>query len=428
MKILQQCIYFPPEVGGLESHAFYLCRELVRLGEEVEMLTSRSLPGTPRAEVMDGVMVTRRWFPARNPAGWIAHTLATVPAYLRRARHADILHAQTFASALPAMIARVLFRKPLVLTLHTSHFLRLAQKGLWRPILRRIIASADWLLAASEEIRDVALDLYPHPRAEALTNGVDTELFRPLAPIGAITSGSRSDDAPLAASSTQRAAGAISAAAGTAPSTTGSASPGADSTPPGIDSAPAAEVAASGAAPRRLIVPRRLYEKNGVEYLVRALPHIQRELEVEVMLVGDGPERPRLEALARELGVADRVQFLGARPNHEMPALYATAEVAVFPSLMEATSVAALEAMSCGLPVAASRVGGLPEIVDETNGTLFNPADPRDLAERVLALLRRPDLAAAGEEGRRRVVAHWSLERLARRHLEIYRTLLSEVR
>ena len=77
------------------------------------------------------------------------------------------------------MLYEVITRRPLVLTLHTSHFLRLARKPAWRPVLRRIIRSADWLLAASEEIRDVALDIYPHPRAEALTNGVDTEKFRP---------------------------------------------------------------------------------------------------------------------------------------------------------------------------------------------------------------------------------------------------------
>lgn len=365
MRILQQCIYFPPEVGGLESHAYYLCKELVRLGHEVEMLTSRSLPGLPRAEVMDGVAVTRTWFPARNPAGWALHTFASTPAYLRLARRAEILHAQTFASAPPAMIAKERYGKPYVLTLHTSHFLRLARKAHWRPALRRIIAASDWLLAASEEIRDVALDIYPHPRAEALTNGVDTELFRPPA-----------ERAPRS-------------------------------------------------SPRRVIVPRRLFEKNGVEYLIRALPLVRKEVEVEALLVGDGPERERLEGLARELGVDDAVKFLGARPNHEMPELYATTEVAVFPSLMEATSVAALEAMSCGLPVAASRVGGLPEIVDEENGTLFRPADPADLAARLVELLRREDLAAAGEEGRRRVVEHWSLERLARRHLEIYQHLLN---
>ena len=60
MKILQQCIYFPPEVGGLESHAFYLCRELVRLGHEVTMVTSHSKKHAPREEIMDGVRVVRK--------------------------------------------------------------------------------------------------------------------------------------------------------------------------------------------------------------------------------------------------------------------------------------------------------------------------------------------------------------------------------
>lgn len=369
MRILQQCIYFPPEVGGLESHAYYLCRDLVRLDHSVTMITSRSKPEAAAREVMEGVHVIRTWFPDKSPRGWIAHTMASIPAYLPHAKRADILHAQTFASAPPAMLAKRLYRVPMVLTLHTSHFLRLAKKPAWKPILRRIISSADWLLAASEEIRDVALGLYPHPRAEALTNGVDTQLFRPAQPVIAPT--------------------------------------------PGV---------------RRIIVPRRLFEKNGVEYLVRAMPLVRRELNVEALLVGDGPERGKLEALARELGVADAVTFLGARPNPEMPGLLASAEVAVFPSLMEATSVAALEAMSCEVPVAASRVGGLPQIVDETVGTLFEPANPEDLAERLLALLRRPDLGENGAAARDRVVKHWSSERLARRHVEIYQALLRGAR
>lgn len=365
MKILQQCIYFPPEVGGLESHTYYLCRDLVRLGHSVTMITSRSMAQAPAREVMDGVQVIRTWFPGKSPAGWIAHTLASVPTYLPHARSAEILHAQTFASAPPAMIASRRYGLPMVLTLHTSHFLRLAKKPAWQPILRRIISAADWLLAASEEIRDVALGLYRHPRAEALTNGVDTELFRPV--------------------------------------------PGALPRVPGT---------------RRIIVPRRLFQKNGVEYLVRALPLLRRRVPVEALLVGDGPERGRLEALVKELGITEHVRFLGARPNTEMPALLASADAAVFPSLMEATSVAALEAMSCQVPVAASSVGGLPEIVDESVGTLFEPANPQSLAEALADLLEREDLTALGEAGRRRVVTHWSGERLARRHQEIYETLL----
>lgn len=369
MRILQQCIYFPPEVGGLESHAFYLCRELVRLGHSVTMVTSRSLPGVPARETMDGVEVVRKWFPRRRtPVGWVAHTLASRPHYMRLAKHADILHAQTFASAVPGMRAKRKYGKPLVVTLHTSHFLRLARRPLWAPILRRIIRSADWLLTASDELRDVALGLYPHPRAEALTNGVDTTLFAP------------------------------------------------------------SPVPVSGSRRPRVIVPRRLFEKNGVEYFIRALPLVRREVEVAAVVVGDGPERGRLEQLAAELGVADMVTFLGSRPNDEMPGLLAGSAVAVFPSLLEATSVAALEAMSCAVPVAASRVGGLPQIVDESVGALFEPADPAALADALTGLLRRSDLNVLGRTARSRVVANWSVERLAHRHVEIYETLLGEKR
>jgi glycosyltransferase involved in cell wall biosynthesis len=367
VRILQQCIYFPPEVGGLESHAFYLCRELVRQGHQVTMMTSRTRPDVPERETMDGIDVVRKWFPKkRNPVGWASHTLATVPHYMRLAERADILHAQTFASAVPAMRARRKYGLPMVLTLHTSHFLRLAERPAWKPVLRRIVRSADWLLAASAEIRDVALGLHPHPRAEALTNGVDTDMFvpRPRTP----------RERP------------------------------------------------------RLIVPRRLFEKNGVEFFIRALPLVRQELEVDALLVGDGPERGRLEALAAELGVSGMVTFRGAVPNTEMPALVADADVAVFPSLMEATSVAALEAMSCAVPVLATRVGGLPEIVSDEVGGLCEPADPASLAGALVALLRRPDLAGLGETARQRVVDRWSVRRLADRHLEIYETLLREKR
>jgi glycosyltransferase involved in cell wall biosynthesis len=141
--------------------------------------------------------------------------------------------------------------------------------------------------------------------------------------------------------------------------------------------------------------------------------------------VGDGPERDKLEALAAELGVADRVTFMGARPNVDMPGLLSSGDLAIFPSLMEATSIAALEAMACELPVAASRVGGLPEIVGDAVGGLFEPADPESLAWKVIALLRGGQLRALGAEARRRVVDRWSNARLADRHLEIYEELVA---
>ena len=318
---------------------------------------------------MGGVGVHRVWMPGRSPSGWLAHIVATVRLHGRLARTSDIFHAHTFACGIPPMINRRRSPRPFVLTLHTSHFLMRADRPVWRNIFRRIIESCDYLLATSEEIREVALELYAHPRSEVMTNAVDTERFAPL-------------------DATERASGGR----------------------------------------RRLVVPRRLFPKNGVEYLVRAMPLICEVADVEACIVGDGPERERLEALAVELGVAERVEFLGARSNRDMPAILNHAEVAVVPSLMEATSIAALEAMACGVPVAASAVGGLPEIIDQDVGALFEPADPGALATAVVDLLERGSLRELGREGRRRVVANWSLERMVNRHIEIYNELLDETK
>ena len=250
------------------------------------------------------------------------------------------------------------------MTLHTSHFLMRAKQKRWRRIMGRLIREADYVLATSEEIKDVALEIFPHPRAEAITNPVDTNRFAP---------------APRERS------GRI-----------------------------------------RIIVPRRLYPKNGVEYFVRSMPLLLRELDIEARVVGDGPEREKLVELAKELGVEERVEFMGTCAHDEMPALLGSSDLAVIPSLMEATSIAALEAMSCGLPVAASAVGGLPEIIDDEVGTLFEAGNPEAMSRSITALLGRPDFSELGKEGRRRVVEHWSLDQMVDRHEEIYRELLAE--
>ncbi|MFC1661723.1 glycosyltransferase family 4 protein [Gemmatimonadota bacterium] len=364
MRILVHCVYFPPEVGGLESHVFYLCRALAARGHQVRVVTSRSLPGVPREEEIDGIQVYRTWFPGRNPAGWVAHSLGSVARTVALARESDVLHAQAFPSVLPGALARARTGIPLVATLHTSHFLLRAGRPAWRPVLGRIVRTPDRVLAASKEIAAVAEGLSPGTRVEALTNGVETSVFRRTSP------------------------------------------------------------ALPFEGRPRVLVPRRLFPKNGVEHFVRAMPLILGEVDVDAVVIGDGPEGERLEGISAELGLGERLRFLGKKAHQEMPGLLSSGNLAVIPSLMEATSVAALEAMACELPVAASRVGGLPEIVDESVGALFRPGDPEDLARVVVQLLRASDLQARGARGRERVVAHWSNERLADRHLEVYEAAL----
>ncbi len=368
MNVAMHCVYFPPEVGGLESHVYYLCRGLVSRGCRVSVVTSRSRPGLPAHEVMDGIDVWRTWLPSRNPLGWAVHGGASTPRLARIASMADVVHAQAFQSVLPGVVAKHANRIPLVSTWHTSHFLKRATSPFWRPIFQRLLAWSDHNLAASAEIAEVAEGLAPGVSVEALTNGVETDVFFRGEP----------------------------------------------SLPP--------------ATRRRIIVPRRLFEKNGVEFFLRAMPLIAEAVDVEAVIVGDGPERQKLETLTANLALEERVEFLGARRHDEMPALLSSAELAVFPSLMEATSVAALESMACELPVAASEVGGLPEIVDHEVGALFEAGNPTALAAAVTALLERDDLRALGTSARARVVDRWSNARLVDRHLEVYEGLLGRDR
>jgi glycosyltransferase involved in cell wall biosynthesis len=163
-----------------------------------------------------------------------------------------------------------------------------------------------------------------------------------------------------------------------------------------------------------------------VEFLVRALPMILAEEPVRLYVIGDGPLRRPLEALARELGVADRTVFLGTIENARVPGYLSSADAVVIPSLIEATSISALEAMACEVPVAGSRTGGLPEILTDDTGVLFEKGNPADLACKVVGLLRNPDAREMGRRGRARVVAEWSIGRMAEIHEEIYREILDE--
>jgi glycosyltransferase involved in cell wall biosynthesis len=113
----------------------------------------------------------------------------------------------------------------------------------------------------------------------------------------------------------------------------------------------------------RIVIPGRLFHKNGVEYFVRALPEILRKVDVDAAVIGDGPKGPRFRALAEELGIASLVTFLSKQKHNSIPGLL-IGDLAVVPPLMEATSIAALESMACELPVLALDLEGLPEIID----------------------------------------------------------------
>ncbi len=148
----------------------------------------------------------------------------------------------------------------------------------------------------------------------------------------------------------------------------------------------------AGAGPI-LVTVKRLHPVAGHEDLLRALPDVVGAFPgVSLWLVGDGPLRPSLEALARDLGVATRVRFLGALPNETLPQYLAAADCFALPSRLESWGTVMLEALACGTPVVATDTAGGQEVRSyfSDDVALCEKEDPGSLAAAILASLRAP--------------------------------------
>jgi glycosyltransferase involved in cell wall biosynthesis len=152
----------------------------------------------------------------------------------------------------------------------------------------------------------------------------------------------------------------------------------------------------------------------------------ERFPQVRFVLVGDGPLRTGLEIMANQLGLADRVVFLGDR--RDVPALLSTFDISVLPSASESLSNVILESMAAGVPVVAAQVGGNPELVHNgATGLLFPSGDEEQFSRAMETLVTQPGLRKQfGECARRRAQAEYAIPRVRDRYHELYRSLLAE--
>lgn len=284
-------------------------------------------------------------------------------AALLEVRGLDLIHAHY---ALPHAAAAVLARQlgstaPVITTLHGTDVTTLGADPRWQPLLRMCLAQSAAVTVPSHALARAAAPLLAGP-AEVIPDFVDTEVFRPLHP----------DD------------------------------------PNGCPAIP---------GELRLVHVSNFRPVKRVQAVVDVFRRVLAQQPARLLLIGDGPDRPAVEHAAADLG--DRVRFIGKR--HHFEATLRAATVFLLPSATESFGLAALEALASGVPVVASNVGGLPEVVRHgETGWLVAPHDHDGMAAHVLALTDPTRRQAMGEAARADAVARFAQGPIVDRYEALY--------
>lgn len=358
-----------PSTGGLEILTSQLSDELVRRGHDVCVLTSREDGALPAREVVHGIEVIRddaHEVIARRDLPGILRVQREAAANLREYRP-DVIHAHDAAPTMWMYLRAVRRgRPPVLLTLHNVMTAHSAATGAGLEGLRAMLRAADWVTGVARRVVDDAVAIEPSiaDRVSVVTNGV-ARPERPWSPVG----------------------------------------DGAD----------------------RLLCLGRLVTQKGFERalaVTRLL--VERRPTVRLTIAGDGPERPALARIARELGLEDRVELLGDVPYEQVPDLLTDATVVMMPSRFEGLPLVALEAAWMARPVVASAVPGLDDaIVDGSTGLLVDGDDVAFAAAVERLLADRDRAAAMGRAARAHVEASFSLETCVDRYEDLYRRLVA---
>jgi len=176
-------------------------------------------------------------------------------------------------------------------------------------------------------------------------------------------------------------------------------------------------------------IVKYLSPKYGVEFLIRAFGSLsERYKNLKLVIVGDGPIRAQLQGLADKLGLGAKVVFAGSVPNERVPEFLADFDIFAMPSIGqgEIFGVAAVEAMATGLPVVATRVGGLPEVIkDGKTGKLIEPANIQQLSDALEYYIKSPEIRAEhGHNGRLRVEKCYDWQNNAAQMRALYQEII----
>lgn len=334
-----------------------------------------SFARAPHEEIRSGIRVAHPRYPLLPKVG-----MAIAPALLANAVKPtigriidegydfDLIDAHYFyPDGVAAALLGRHFNKPVVITARGSDITLIPQYRLPRTMIRWAATRADGIITVCNALKDEIVRLgVAADRVTSLRNGVDLQLFQPV-------------DRDAARN-------------------------------------------ALGLTQFTLLTVGHLVPVKGQELIIAALPMLAG---VQLLIAGNGPDRKKLEDLARHLNVADRVRFLGALPQAELKNYYGAADALVLASSREGWANVLLEAMACGTPVIASKVWGTPEVVAAPEaGMLMAERTPNGLVQAVHALRAHyPDRAAT-----RRYAERFSWDDTTAGQVQLFQRILAKDR
>ncbi len=377
---------FPPIGGGGGWVSYYLGKHFAAAGHEVHLITSQFHDCAKREEV-DGIHIHRIPAMRKNPNVCAVHEMLTYAISssiygIKFAKHFKPDIVQVFFG-IPAGGGAFLLQKfrnvPYVVFLGGRDVPRPDPDPpyyrwlymLLKPIIRAIWDNAAAVVSCSDGLRDLARETDADVKIDIIPDGFDPDSFEP------------------------------------------------------VQRQPNPQIV-------RCLAIGRLIPRKGFQFLIRALPQIidKTKHNFEIEIVGDGPYEDELVSLAANLNVRSHIRFAGAVQYPNLPQKYRDADIFVLPSLSEGMPLVVLEAMGTGLPIVASRVEGIDELVEhDFNGALFDPGDVDTLAECIIKLINagesRIEMGNASVEKLKRN-ERYNWKNIADAYLSLYEKTLTQ--
>ncbi len=374
---------FLPHVGGIERVVYEQCKRLIHKQFELMVVTHRNY--TDKNYVFDGIRV--RCYDSVN-IGFrlgIPYAIPRVSSYktfLESVKSSDLIHVHghPYLSSLIAAKLAKKYSKPLVLTQHNT-FIEY-ESSFWDhvewlndcAIGRQVLKEADKIVVVSKATGDYVLSLGADPeKIRVLHNGVDLNRFRPIT---------------------------------------------------GVKDEMRKKLGISKDSSVVLTV-RRLVYKNGIDTLIEgAKKAIEKNPRLVFIVVGKGPDFERIKEEIEQWGIQENFRLAGFISDEGLPFYYNAADFFVLPSKSgEGLPLVALEAMACGVPVIATNVGGISEVMKEDFGKLVPPNSPDSLAEAILEFSHR-ELSARKKDLRVIIEQNYSWDKNVEQLVGIYEELI----